>query len=109
MDIEELIVSKIKDMLENGDDGMVVKKTIPMKPEWFKKHEELHKLREFIRNENNRADTLQSHFWSTIELELKDYSSMRVNHETKEIEILEMPKGKNPVKSFIQIGKKGLE
>lgn len=100
-------IGDLLDMLKKEAlDDMDVLKTIPMKKEWKAKYQEFKKTALLAHEQGKKAESLRKSFWSTVELELNDFSPMRVNEDDSEIEILEDKddnKGKKSVKSPIQM------
>ena len=84
----EKIFKKIKDITGRSGENRIVKKTIPATAEWKKKHETMTALADMLSTETKRLNNLRDSFWSEICLKLNDFSDMRFNTKTKEIEIL---------------------
>lgn len=66
----------------------VVKKSVPAKKEWVAKWKTIKALTEEVNEKGKKLNALKHNFWSEVELELNNYSQMRYNTKTNEIEIM---------------------
>lgn len=83
------ITEAFKQFLVNGNGkNKVVKKSLPVKKEWLTRLKEMVALEKEVDEKENKLDALRNHFWSEVKLELSDYSEMRFNPKSNEIEIM---------------------
>lgn len=94
--MEQLI--KLMNKVTGAD--QVVVKTVPAKADWKKRWKELKALAIEGDKISNKVSALKRSFWADVELSMDDYSDMRYNESTEEIEILGDPnKDKTSIKS----------
>lgn len=75
-------------MTEKEQNRKVIK-TVPVRDEWKTKHGEMYNLGKQLKQDEGRLHALRKAFWAEVELALNDYSDMRYNPKTNEIEILD--------------------
>lgn len=115
MDIKEIegglaIRMHLKNKGSSEDKDVIVKKSLPAKPEWIKEFDSLHEETDHIGKMIKRASARRSKLWAEVELSLESYGNLRYNDSLKEIEICgnkndSEEKKKRLIKSPIQPGR----
>ncbi len=87
--------------------GKKVIKSIPAKKKWVEGYQKLEdhsrmmeKLQDELMKEGEKHNSMRKNFWTTIELELNDFTThLHFNEKTNEIEFMEKVESGKPVKS----------
>lgn len=82
------IMKKVMEAME-GELNRKVLRSVPVKKEWKALLDDMTKKQAAEKAAESKASTAKALFWATVETDLDEDSSMRINRETNEIEILE--------------------
>lgn len=82
------LIEGLRKQLEGDSHGEAVK-SVPAKPEWIARQDEMQKMADEVRLLSKKIDSKSNMFWATVQEELNEYRDMHYNDDTNEIDIFD--------------------